>query len=733
MPRIRDDGVLDGLTEIPWRELRHAYGSAEDVPGLLRVIASGDREAAEDAVHALYGNIWHQGTVYEATAPAVPFLARMAAADLESADLAYLLGFIAQSTDDTHLRVPGSARAAVAAQSGLLAPMLRSPDGKARMAVAWALAQSGPAEEAFPALARQRDVEVVPSIRATMLTAMSVLDPMRAGGIAERALPTGTPGERFAAALACVAAGLPWTTEVKDAAAAWLADGLDLAPDWWPGEHSGSLPGLLIGLARRGDLDVALEFATECINAATRSQARGDVAWTMDQLATDYRVPVPEIAAALVPVIADKASRRNALRLLRRLDLALLAASGPCDALADVLFTAADTRDQDLAANDALACLFDLGDSRAAGLLARDLPHRAELLASHWFLTPSDRRATLGFDPGLLDAIGDVLSTGDCDAGGLLPGRPVHVRRNALSRILNLLASWGPAAVPAVPQIITLLPGMTVDAAKALAAIVGPVPEAIEPLRVAAAPTEPEAFPHRIHAASVLRDLTGDAGPLLEAIREGLGRQRDHDRAARAARSIENPPEWLVPALEQALAASGKNQQARAQVARALYRFAADPGAVLPVMTELLRRDPGRLGGPVGGYAVLEAASDLGLAAEPLIPGLAQFLEAPMFCPPAAEAILRAGLGGLSLSTLAGHLVTAVGADGGRSHERALDLLREIRSLDHAAVSPAMLSRLRDVAERPARVIRSGSYGDVIRDDEDLRRLVGGFLVFEGA
>ena len=44
-----------------------------------------------------------------------------------------------------------------------------------------------------------------------------------------------------------------------------------------------------------------------------------------------------------------------------------------------------------------------------------------------------------------------------------------------------------------------------------------------------------------------------------------------------------------------------------------------------------------------------------------------------------------------------------------------------------------MLSRLRDVAERPARVIRSGSYGDVIRDDEDLRRLIGGFLVFEGA
>ncbi len=63
MPRIRDEGVLDGLTDIPWGDLSHAYGPAEDVPGLLRAIASGDAKAADDAVHELFGNIWHQGTV----------------------------------------------------------------------------------------------------------------------------------------------------------------------------------------------------------------------------------------------------------------------------------------------------------------------------------------------------------------------------------------------------------------------------------------------------------------------------------------------------------------------------------------------------------------------------------------------------------------------------------------------------------------------------------------------
>lgn len=44
------------------------------MPGLLRTIASGDAKAADDTVFELFGNIWHQGTVYRATPYAVPFL-----------------------------------------------------------------------------------------------------------------------------------------------------------------------------------------------------------------------------------------------------------------------------------------------------------------------------------------------------------------------------------------------------------------------------------------------------------------------------------------------------------------------------------------------------------------------------------------------------------------------------------------------------------------------------------
>ena len=66
--------MLEGLDDIDWSSLTHAYGSASDVPGLLKAWASGQPEAAKEAQGALFGNIYHQGTVYEATAPAVPFL-----------------------------------------------------------------------------------------------------------------------------------------------------------------------------------------------------------------------------------------------------------------------------------------------------------------------------------------------------------------------------------------------------------------------------------------------------------------------------------------------------------------------------------------------------------------------------------------------------------------------------------------------------------------------------------
>jgi len=70
--------MLERLNEVAWENLEHAYGSAKDVPELLRKLASPDLEEFKRALHALYGNIYHQGDRYSASPHAIPFLFELA-------------------------------------------------------------------------------------------------------------------------------------------------------------------------------------------------------------------------------------------------------------------------------------------------------------------------------------------------------------------------------------------------------------------------------------------------------------------------------------------------------------------------------------------------------------------------------------------------------------------------------------------------------------------------------
>jgi hypothetical protein len=66
--------MLEHLSSINWSDLSHAYGPADDVPQLLRDLASPTEEMHGRALGTLYTTIYHQGTVYQASAYAVPFL-----------------------------------------------------------------------------------------------------------------------------------------------------------------------------------------------------------------------------------------------------------------------------------------------------------------------------------------------------------------------------------------------------------------------------------------------------------------------------------------------------------------------------------------------------------------------------------------------------------------------------------------------------------------------------------
>ena len=63
------------LTATPWATLDHAYGQATDVPKLIRRLTKA--ATAENAAHALWAAVLHQGSIYSATAPAMKAIAHL--------------------------------------------------------------------------------------------------------------------------------------------------------------------------------------------------------------------------------------------------------------------------------------------------------------------------------------------------------------------------------------------------------------------------------------------------------------------------------------------------------------------------------------------------------------------------------------------------------------------------------------------------------------------------------
>lgn len=70
--------LAEAIGTVPWHDLVHAYGPAEDVPEQLIAAVVGDDATRKAAWWNLWGNIHHQGTIYEATVAAVPIIRRLA-------------------------------------------------------------------------------------------------------------------------------------------------------------------------------------------------------------------------------------------------------------------------------------------------------------------------------------------------------------------------------------------------------------------------------------------------------------------------------------------------------------------------------------------------------------------------------------------------------------------------------------------------------------------------------
>ncbi|OEV18671.1 PBS lyase, partial [Streptomyces nanshensis] len=145
--------MFSGIDEVDWASMEHAYGPADDVPALLRGLASADPAERESALDGMYGAVHHQGDVYACTLACIPFLFELAVdpgvQDRGSVvELLTSIGGFDLDEDDEEIdedEIEGAANyamaaAAVTAGAGVFFELIADEDPGVRLAAPLALA-----------------------------------------------------------------------------------------------------------------------------------------------------------------------------------------------------------------------------------------------------------------------------------------------------------------------------------------------------------------------------------------------------------------------------------------------------------------------------------------------------------------------------------------------------------------------------------------------------------------
>ncbi|MET9438723.1 PBS lyase [Streptomyces sp. NPDC006551] len=182
--------MLTGIEEVDWASLGHAYGPADDVPGLLRGLASDDSTERELALDGMYGAVHHQGDVYDSTLACIPFLLELVA-DASVQDRGGIVELLTSiggidlggddeldelDPDDGEL-IPAAnyamAAAAVAAGADVFLGLVGDPDPEVRLAAPCALASMHPEPARVLTLLRERlTVERHTEVRLALVEAV---------------------------------------------------------------------------------------------------------------------------------------------------------------------------------------------------------------------------------------------------------------------------------------------------------------------------------------------------------------------------------------------------------------------------------------------------------------------------------------------------------------------------------------------------------------------------------
>ncbi|MBV7699510.1 hypothetical protein [Streptomyces sp. TRM70350] len=588
------------LDAVPWHALTHAYGSAEDVPELIRALHQGDEETADEAIYELYGNIHHQGTVYPASAPAVPFLAHAVRhAPGKRGELLMLLAVLADHdpADIESPHWPGSSVGGVCAELCQVVPELLPCLGddervvrRAALRVVAAVAELLPGE-LRTSVERQIEelyaTDPVPAVRADAMVVLARFGRETAAA----ALDSPLPEVRLAAAmLGAERSGPPYPAELVEVIA---EDGAEPDPgdDDFPWSGTTTSDEQLTRLLTR-DADAGLAVAARWI-AAGDLGSRGS--WLAQEIAETWRDREPEVLDLLLSALPHQKDTRGLVGRLRAIGHWIEHLPAPGAGLRDALYRHASAGDA--AVEPALLALVRSRDPRALELVPRRPSAQLLEAAARHFPEAPDQ---------LIPVIRRELASGATGNAGIA--------------LVGALAPFGAAARQAQPELVDCL--STGRAAIVAARQIGlngiRTREVTDLLRNAAQSNDPSL---RAAAAVAHYQLTGDAGPALHVF-EGLLSSRGQTHwYLSSLQPLGSAAAPLLPFIEPLLEAG--YEWTRMAAAEAHHWITGSTEHAVPVLVELVGPTP-------VGLRALKALAATNQTPEELRPTLRSFAFSPL-------------------------------------------------------------------------------------------------------
>ncbi|HXT91337.1 MAG TPA: hypothetical protein VN714_18955 [Trebonia sp.] len=600
----------DELGTVAWGELRHNYGTAADVPGLLRACADRDAGLASEAMRKLDSAVFHQGGWICPAAPAVlPFLVKLAADPasgirVEAVELTTNLAHEATRIPAKHVD-PAWPPALHAATPSLLG-LLDDGDATVRRAAVYLAGVGGfDAERALSALRARLATEPETGIRYDIIVSMAAAVAAKATNDANAASKESGRARDVQRELTAVAAPDIEDLQLRLAAVHGLAELGEPAERHLPlliravtdpgtaqwGESAWFGPAAAGLVAGTGAL--LAEHPAAALEFSVGVSQRGDAAQrkaAIDRIAAltqEWRV----VGDGLLPYLAGELTaaepevRFAAAYLLGGLGRD---AAGYADQFAVLVDDdspgEADLDDEGAVSDAVVWALARFGDTRAiANLRSRFTGSRLGFplqSAFHgrrpllpWLPLPHVSAVVRATDPQaeLLDAV-----LGWMRAAGRHPA--------IAAQFCDIISNWGAQAAAAVPELRGVLDWAEPDgfpgpaAAKALGAI-GPAASA------ASGDLQRHAAAGSHLAAWALWRVSGDASAATPLLASALGGETGRGTLLRYLPDFGPLAAPLEGRLRELL--QERNDWARADAAQALWRITGDATAAAPVLAAL--------------------------------------------------------------------------------------------------------------------------------------------------